>query len=137
LPHGEHMTATPTALALAAGLALGGLLPTASARAGDYTGTWRVELVTESGICDSRYSYAVAIQEGQVRLASAAEAGTRMSGRVGADGTVGLTVSNGGTSGAASGRLQAQSGSGTWKVSSLCSGSWTARRSNTRTAQAE
>ena len=131
------MTSTFTALSLAAGLALTGLLPAAHARAGDYTGTWRVELVTESGICDSRYSYAVSIQEGQVRLASAAEAGTRMSGRVGADGTVGLTVSNGGTSGAASGRLQAQTGSGTWKVSALCSGSWTARRSNTRTAHAE
>ena len=131
------MTSTFTALSLAAGLALTGLLPAAHARAGDYTGTWRVELVTESGICDSRYSYAVSIQEGQVRLASAADAGTRMSGRVGADGTVGLTVSNGGTSGAASGRLQAQTGSGTWKVSALCSGRWTARRSNTRTAQAE
>lgn len=131
------MTATFTALTLATGLALTGLLPASRAQASDYTGTWRVELVTESGICDSRYSYAVSIREGQVRLVSAADGGTRMSGRVEADGTVGLTVSNGGTSGAASGRLQAQTGSGTWKVSALCSGRWTARRGNTRTAQAE
>ena len=131
------MTSTITALTLAAGLALPVLLPVNPARASDFSGSWRVELVTESGICDSRYSYAVSIADGQVRLASAADAGTRMSGRVGADGTVGLTVSNGSASGAASGRLQAQTGSGTWKVSALCSGRWTARRANTRTAQAE
>lgn len=131
------MTSTITALTLAAGLALPVLLPAGAAQAGDYNGTWRVELVTESGLCDSRYSYAVSISEGQVRLASAVDSGTRMSGHVGADGTVGLNVSNGSASGAASGRLQAQSGSGTWKVSALCSGRWTARRSNTRTAQAE
>ncbi len=130
------MTPTFTLLARAAALALP-LVTAGAAAASDFNGTWRVELVTESGICDSRYSYAVSIQEGQVRLASAAEGGTRMSGRVGADGTVGVTVSNGGTSGAVSGRLQAQSGGGTWKVSSFCSGRWTARRSNTRTAQAE
>ncbi|MGV7031801.1 hypothetical protein [Methylobacterium symbioticum] len=131
------MTSTITALTLAAGLALPILLPAGPAQAGDFNGTWRVELVTESGICDSRYNYAVFIAEGQMRLASATDSNARMSGRVGADGTVGLTVSNGSASGTASGRLQAQTGSGTWKVSALCSGRWTARRSNTRTAQAE
>ena len=128
------MSKTLTVLALAAGLCL----PAAAGASepGAYNGTWAVDLVTESGLCSARYSYSVAIREGQVQLASAGETGTRMSGRVGADGTVGLTVSSGGTSGAALGRLQAQGGSGTWKVASLCSGRWTARRTDTRTAQA-
>ena len=39
-----------------------------------------------------------------------------MSGRVGADGSVGLNVSNGAASGAGTGRLQARTGGGTWKV---------------------
>ena len=121
-----------------AGLLSGAILPPAVAgEPGAFNGTWAVDLVTESGLCSARYSYSVAIREGQVQLASDAAAGTRMSGRVGADGTVGLNVVNGGTSGAAAGRLQAAGGAGTWKVSSLCSGRWTARRTNTRTAQAE
>lgn len=130
------MSKTLTALALAAGLSPPALAAAAS-EPGAYNGTWTVELVTESGLCSARYSYAVAIRDGQVQLASAAEPGTRMSGRVGPDGTVGLSVSNGSASGAASGRLQAQGGAGTWKVSAFCSGRWTARRSTTLTAQAQ
>lgn len=122
-------------LALAAALSLPGVAPAAAAPAG-HDGTWAVELVTESGLCSARYSYAVAIREGQVRPASAT-GGARVSGRVGADGLVGLSVSDGSASGTGTGRLQAGSGSGTWKVSALCSGRWTARRSDNRTAQAE
>ncbi|WP_375454138.1 hypothetical protein [uncultured Methylobacterium sp.] len=128
------MSKTLAGLALAAVLSL----PAAAEASewGAYNGTWAVDLVTESGLCRARYSYAVAIREGQVQLVSVIEAGTRMSGHVGTDGTVGLDVSNGGTRGAAAGRLQAQGGAGTWKVSSLCSGRWTARRTDARTAQA-
>ncbi|GBU16604.1 MULTISPECIES: hypothetical protein [Methylobacterium] len=124
-------------LALGAGLASGPAVEKAgAAEAGGFNGTWSVELVTDSGLCDSRYRYSVAVNEGSVQLVSASD-GARMSGRVGSDGTVGLSVSNGTASGAVSGRLLAQTGSGTWKVSALCSGRWTARRQNTRTAQAE
>ena len=124
-------------VALGAGLSSAAMLPAAARDAGNFNGAWSVDLVTESGmVCDSRYTYAVSVQEGQVRLTSAA-AGATLNGRVGPDGTVGLNVSNGTASGAVSGRLQAQSGGGTWKVSSLCSGRWTARRHTTRTAQAE
>lgn len=124
-------------LALGAGLSSPALVPATARDGGNFNGSWSVELVTESGmVCDSRYTYAVSVQEGQVRLASASGNAT-LSGRVGPDGTVGLNVSNGTASGAVSGRLQAQSGGGTWKVSSLCSGRWTARRHTTRTAQAE
>jgi hypothetical protein len=124
-----------TAAALAAGLyAIS--CPSAHAEPEAHNGTWSVELVTESGLCSARYSYALAIRDGQVQLVSGA-AGARVSGRVGADGRVGLTVSNGTASGTGTGRLNSGSGSGTWRVSSLCAGRWTARRSNTRTAQAE
>ncbi|MCJ2016515.1 hypothetical protein MKK84_03595 [Methylobacterium sp. E-065] len=124
----------PIALAaLAAGLSM----PIcASAEPGTHNGRWSVELVTESGLCNARYSYALAIREGQLQLVSGS-AGARVSGHVGADGVVGLSVSNGTASGTGTGRLQAGTGAGTWKVSSLCSGRWTARRSDTRTAQAE
>lgn len=124
-------------MALCAGLSASATLPAAARDGGAFNGAWAVELVTESGmVCDSRYTYSVSVSEGQVRLLSADSKAT-MSGRVGPDGTVGLSVSNGTATGAASGRLEAQSGGGTWKVSSLCSGRWTARRQTTRTAQAE
>ena len=122
------------ALVCGAGILAMGHASTALAEPKKFNGTWNVHLVTESGICDSSYSYAVAIQDGQVSLASGG-AGS-VNGRVGPDGTVGLSVSNGTASGAASGRLSTRSGSGTWKVASLCSGSWTAQRRSTVTAQA-
>ncbi|WP_375410804.1 hypothetical protein [uncultured Methylobacterium sp.] len=103
---------------------------------GGYNGTWSVELVTESGLCDARARYAVSVQEGAVKLVSASDKAS-LSGRVGDDGTVGINVSNGAATGAVTGRLQARSGGGTWKVSALCSGRWTATRSTLRTAQAE
>jgi hypothetical protein len=129
-----------TVVALAAGLVAPAIAPASAADAlpaRTFNGTWSVELVTESGLCDSRYNYAVSVQEGNVRLVSGADASTRMSGRVGADGTVGLSVSNGSANGAVSGRLQARSGGGTWKVSALCSGRWTAHRHGAQVAQAE
>ena len=119
----------------AAGLSSAVSLP-ASAESGANNGTWAVELVTESGLCSARYSYALAIREGTVQLVSG-DAGARVNGHVGADGIVGLTVSTGTASGTGTGRLQGGIGAGTWKVASLCSGRWTARRSDTRTAQAE
>ena len=113
------------------------LSPAAAGEPGAFNGTWAVDLVTESGLCDARYTTAIAIRDGQVRTASVKESGARVTGQVGPDGTVGLNVSNGTASGAASGRLQAAGGAGTWKVSALCSGRWTARRNTTHTAQAE
>lgn len=124
------------ALALAPGLSLAALLPAGAADAGLYNGTWTVELVTERGVCDGRRTYSVAVQEGQVRLLSATDATTHMSGRVSSDGTVGLDVAQGSASGSVHGQLQAQSGSGTWKVSGLCSGRWAASRRSTVAAKA-
>ena len=119
-------------LTLAAGLAAGS---PALAEAPDFNGTWTVQLLTETGVCGGSSSYTVAIQDGQVRLASAGGS-TSITGRIGADGSVGLSVQQGPVSGSASGRLRSSSGSGTWKASSLCSGRWAAQRRSTLTAQA-
>ncbi|RVU18139.1 hypothetical protein [Methylobacterium oryzihabitans] len=124
--------------ALIAALGAGVLSFHAPARAEmqGFDGTWNVRLVTESGLCDSSYSYALSIRDGDVRLA-ASDGGATITGRIGRDGSVGLNVRNGAAQGAASGRLQANSGSGTWTVSSLCTGRWVAQRRSARVAQAD
>ena len=106
----------------------------ALAEAPDFNGTWTVQLVTETGVC-SGSSYTVAVQDGQVRLASAGGSAS-ITGQIGADGSVGLSVRQGPASGSASGRLRSSSGSGTWKAASLCSGRWAAQRRSIITAQA-
>ena len=63
------------AAALAAGLS-SAVSPSAYAAQGANNGTWSVELVTESGLCSARYTYALAIRESQVQLVSG-EAGAR------------------------------------------------------------
>jgi hypothetical protein len=80
------------ALTLAAGLLAAG--SPAFAEAPDFNGTWSVQLVTETGVCGGSSSYTVAIQDGQVRLASAGGS-TSVTGRIGADGSVGLSVEQG------------------------------------------
>jgi hypothetical protein len=80
------------ALTLAAGLLAAG--SPAFAEAPDFNGTWSVQLVTGTGVCGGSSSYTVAIQDGQVRLASAGGS-TSVTGRIGADGSVGLSVEQG------------------------------------------
>ncbi|GAB6841753.1 hypothetical protein HNR00_004744 [Methylorubrum rhodinum] len=123
-------------LALSAALAA---LLASPAVAGGFDGTWSVQLVTESGLCEAQYSYTLSVQDGQVRpVTTASTNGATVSGRVGSDGSVGLTVATAAANGTASGRLQVRGGSGTWRVSGgLCTGRWTARRHTMRTAQAE
>jgi hypothetical protein len=106
-----------------------------SAEASDFNGTWTVQLVTEAGVCSSSYSYTVAILDGQVRLASAGGSAS-IAGRIGPGGSIALIVQQGPASGSASGRLRSTSGSGTWRVSAVCSGRWAAQRRSTTTAQA-
>ena len=121
------------AFALSAGVVIMSMgVATAEPRA--FNGLWTVQLVTESGLC-SRYSYAVAIQNGSVRLASGGDAAS-ITGQIARNGKVGLSIQNSMASGTASGRLWANAGAGTWQVSSLCSGRWTARRHAGPVAQA-
>lgn len=109
------------------------------AMAGDFDGTWSVQLVTESGLCDAQYSYTLAVRDGQVRpITNASSGGTTVTGRVEANGGVGLNVATAAANGTALGRLQTRSGSGTWRVSGgLCTGRWMAKRHTVRTASAE
>src|SRR5829696_7895883 len=107
---------TLAALTLVTGLPLAASIP-ALAEAADFNGTWSVQLVTEAGACGGN-SYTVVVHDGQVRPASG---GGSITGRIGADGSVGLSVRQGPAGGSASGRLRANAGSGSWKAASLCS----------------
>jgi hypothetical protein len=92
-------------------------------------GAWNVQLVTVSGSCERSYSYALAVQNGQVRLAQVAvvlrsrDRSPRKGGQPRRSEWFCKRVSLG--------PLGARSGSGAWEVPSVCSGSWTARRRTT------
>jgi hypothetical protein len=114
------------------GLALGGAMlmtslpSTAGVEGGSFDGTWHVRLVTQSGTCDSSYSQTVAIENGRVRPVGGAAA---ISGGVGSDGRVALTIAQSVATADAQGRLRSKAGSGSWNLPMLgCTGSWTARR---------
>ena len=93
-------------------------------------------MVTDSGICDRSYEYAIAIQNGNVRYVSApGDSPTTVSGRIGPDGNVNLDIQRSVARVDAFGRLGEKSGSGTWRLGMLgCSGRWTASK-RTRTVQ--
>lgn len=125
--------ATLAATTFAAALILAGTASAGPGGKGSYDGTWTVLISTEQGPCDRTYNYAVAIEAGRIQEA-AASGGTTISGRISADGSIGLGLRSGPASADASGRLRASTGSGTWKLPMLgCSGSWTAHK---RTVQA-
>src|SRR6185295_6873548 len=91
----------------------------------NFDGTWSVLIVTEKGTCDRAYRYPVRISNGSVGYAG--EASFNVSGNVGANGAVTVTVSKGNQSARGSGQLSAAGGSGHWVAGSgECSGSWTA-----------
>ena len=90
-------------------------------------GNWSVLIVTEQGKCDRAYRYPVRISNGSVGYAG--EASFNVSGSVGANGAVVVTVSKGSQSAKGTGQLSANGGSGRWTAGSGdCSGSWTAER---------
>ena len=98
----------------------------ASARS-NYDGTWSVLIVTQKGTCDRAYRYPVKIENGAVGYAGSAA--FNVSGKVGDNGSVTVTVSRGSQSARGQGRLSATDGSGMWTAGSgECSGTWTAER---------
>jgi len=116
----------PRAVFIAAGLALCAAALPASAKSASFDGTWNVRLVTEAGTCDSSYSETVAIENGRVRPVAGAAS---VSGGVGTDGNVAITISRSIAKADAQGRLRSNSGSGSWKLAMLgCAGRWTASR---------
>jgi hypothetical protein len=75
----------------------------------------------------SAYRYPVRISNGSVGYAG--EASFNVTGRVGANGAVIVTVSRGNQSASGSGMLSSSDGSGYWRTASgECSGTWTAER---------
>ena len=93
----------------------------------NYDGHWSVLIVTQKGTCDRAYRYPVKIDNGSVGYAG--EASFNVSGSVGANGAVTVTVSKGSQSARGSGQLSATDGSGRWVAGSgECSGTWTAER---------
>jgi hypothetical protein len=92
-----------------------------------FDGQWSVLIVTQKGTCDRAYRYPVKISNGSVGYAG--EASFNVTGKVGDNGTVTVTVSRGSQSAKGQGRLSATDGSGMWTAcSGECSGTWTAER---------
>jgi hypothetical protein len=92
-----------------------------------FDGTWSVLIVTQKGTCDRAYRYPVRISNGSVGYAG--EASFNVSGKVGDNGAVTVTVSRGSQSASGAGHLSAAGGSGRWTAGSgECSGTWTAER---------
>jgi hypothetical protein len=116
-----------TTLAILAASALPASPAPLGATKQNFDGTWSVLIVTEKGTCDRAYRYPVRISNGSVGYAG--EASFNVSGSVGPNGTVTVTVSKGNQSARGSGQLSATDGSGHWVAGSgECSGSWTAER---------
>ena len=99
--------------------------PIASAKSFD--GGWSVLIVTEKGTCDRAYRYPVKIENGSVGYAGTAS--FNVTGKVGANGAVIVTVSRGDKSATGTGHMSGTDGSGTWTAASgECSGTWSAER---------
>ena len=100
--------------------------PISSGKA-SFDGTWSVLIVTQKGKCDRAYRYPIRIANGAVGYAG--EASFNVSGSVGANGAVIVTVSRGSQSAKGTGHMSDTDGSGTWVAGSgECSGTWTAER---------
>src|SRR5262249_15421195 len=70
-----------------------------------YDGQWSVLIVTQKGTCDRAYRYPVKIDNGSVGYAG--EASFNVTGKVGANGAVTVTVSRGDRSATGTGRMSA------------------------------
>ncbi len=90
-----------------------------------YDGLWSVVIVTEQGDCDRAYRYPIRINKGS--LVNAGDTAFSISGKVGGNGAVTVTVSHGDKSATGSGRLSRTEGAGSWRGGS-CAGSWSAER---------
>ncbi len=118
-------TALAALAILAASVIPAGSAPIASPKSFD--GGWSVLIVTEKGTCDRAYRYPVKIENGMIGYAGTAS--FNVAGKVGANGTITVTVSKGDKSATGTGRMSGTDGSGTWTAAGGdCSGTWTAER---------
>ncbi len=94
-----------------------------------FDGAWSVLIVTTKGDCDRAYRYGVTIANGDVVYDGGI---VNLSGRVGGNGAVRVTLTSGNARANATGRLNRSVGSGGWygtSGQSRCSGYWQASRS--------
>jgi hypothetical protein len=92
-----------------------------------YDGHWSVLIVTQKGTCDRAYRYPVKIDNGAVGYAGSSS--FNVTGKVGQNGAVTVTVSRGDKSATGTGRMSPTDGSGIWTAATgECSGTWTAER---------
>jgi hypothetical protein len=110
-------------LALAFAGFLGAAAPATSAPS--YDGLWSVVIVTETGACDRAYRYPIRISNGS--LVNAGDSPINISGKVGGNGSITVTVSHGSKTATGSGRLAGAGGGGSWKGGE-CAGTWEAER---------
>lgn len=122
------MTRAMAAAAISAAIGTG-LAGPAGAVTPKYDGTWSVLVITESGTCDRGYRYKVRVEKGKVHYEG--EAGIDVSGEVGTDGKLKVSIRRGDQGANGTGQLSAESGSGQWEGQSAtdkCSGRWQAER---------
>jgi hypothetical protein len=87
-----------------------------------YDGLWNVTIVTKSGSCEASARYPLTVTDGKVSAP-----GAEVSGHVGREGTVRVSIG----AAYANGQLSGNSGSGKWNGASggvPCSGRWEASR---------
>jgi hypothetical protein len=124
------MTRARTHAALSSLVAIGVVAAasgTASARTA-YDGVWSVVVAAETGTCSGAYRYPVAIVNGYVRHADAADPSFDIRGRVGSGGRVSVQVSRGDQRANGVGRLSRFAGVGIWRSPNGCAGHWEATR---------
>jgi hypothetical protein len=91
----------------------------------NFDGNWSVVIITEKGTCDRSYRYPIRINGGTVGYAG--ESSFDVSGRVGPNGSVTVSVAKGDRRANGSGKLSGDYGTGSW-TGGECSGTWQAER---------
>jgi type 1 fimbria pilin len=107
---------------LASFLAAGSLTAASAAAQGPYDGLWTVTVVTKTGSCEPSARSTLTVTDGHVSAP-----GTQVSGNIGREGVVHVSI-NGAY---ANGQLSGNTGSGKWNGASggiPCSGRWEASR---------
>lgn len=112
-----------------AGAAFGVGLWATGATAAGLDGLWAVQMVTDSGFCDKSYDYLIAVEQGQVRyIPEDSDPPPLISGSVSPTGAVNLDIQDGIARVGATGELKGTRGAGSWRLSILCAGRWTAQK---------
>ena len=94
------------------------------AAAATFDGAWNVQIASQNAACGGGATVSIGINNGQVASNNAM---VTASGRVADAGNISVTLASGMKRAVGFGRLNATSGSGTWR-GALCSGTWTAQR---------